>query len=59
MCFSMDYDVTHHVKEKPPKAIKGTNIIRKLHSFLPRQSALTIYKQFVRPNLDFGNAIYD
>ena len=26
---------------------------------LPRKSLLTIYKSFVRPNLDYGDIIYD
>ena len=33
--------------------------IKRLNSFLPRFSLLTIYKSFVRPHLDYGDVIYD
>ena len=35
------------------------NVIRKINLLLPRSSLLTIYKSFVRPHLDYGDAIYD
>ena len=34
-------------------------IIRKLRSFSPRSSLLTLYKSFVRPQLDYASLIYD
>ena len=33
--------------------------LRKLHNILPRSALRTIYKDFVRPHLDYGNIIYD
>ena len=33
--------------------------MRKLQSVLPRITLVTIYKTFVRPNLDYGDISYD
>ena len=41
----------HHIKEQIFKANKGINVIKRLNN--------TLYKSFVRPNLDYGNIIYD
>ena len=43
---------------KIKKATVGVNLTRKL-ILLPRSSLLTIYKCFIRPNLDYGDVIYD
>ena len=48
-----------HIKDKIAKANKAIGIIRKLSYFLPRESLITIYKSFVRPNIDYGDIIYD
>ena len=37
----------------------GINVIKILNNLLPQQALLTIYKSFLRPNLDYGNIIYD
>ena len=37
----------------------GINVIKILNNLLPQQALLTIYKSFLRPNLDYGNVIYD
>ena len=34
-------------------------MMKKLSLSISRQSLLTIYKPFVRPNLDYANIIYD
>ena len=39
--------------------MKGIGLLRKLHSFLPRRSLLTIYKSFIKPQLDYGDVVYD
>ena len=39
--------------------MKGIGIIKKLSNVLPRKSLITIYKSFVRPQLDYGDLIYD
>lgn len=49
----------HHLKGKIAKANKGIGIIKRMYSYLPRKSLLTIYKSFVRPHLDYGDIIYD
>ena len=38
---------------------KTIGIIRQLQNVLPRSALLTIYKSFIRPNLDYGDVIYD
>ena len=43
---------------KIKKATVGINLMRKLNYLLPGSSLLTIYKCFVRPHLDYGDAIY-
>ena len=49
----------HHITEKNTKANRGIGVIKKLHNALPRRALLTIYKCFIRPNLDYGDFIYD
>ena len=41
------------------KANKGIGIIRKLNNILPCNALWTIYRSFVRPDLDYGDVIYD
>ena len=48
-----------HLSEKISKANKGIGIIKRLYNFLPRATPVNIYKTFVRPNLDYGDVIYD
>ena len=40
-------------------ANKGVGLITRLRRYLPRNSLLTIYKAFIRPNLDFRDVVYD
>ena len=49
----------HHITEKITKANRGIGVIKNLHNALPRRALLTIYKCFIRPNLDYGDFIYD
>ena len=49
----------NHITEKIAKANKGIGVIKKLHDVLPRRALLTIYKCFIRPDLDYGDFIYD
>ena len=44
-----------HITEKIAKANKDICVIKKLHNALPRRALLTIYKCFIRPNLDYGD----
>ena len=48
-----------HINSKILKANKRIGIIKKLSTTLPRKSLLTIYKPFIRPQLDYCDVIYD
>ena len=48
-------NINHYVKEKLAKAMKETNVNRKLSNVLHMHSLVTIYKSFVRPNVDYGD----
>ena len=41
------------------KVNKTIGLLRKPQNILLREPLLTIYKSFVRPHLDYGDAIYD
>ena len=49
----------HHVNENISKANKGIGIILKLNNIFPGHAVLTIYRSFVRSDLDYGDVIYD
>ena len=38
---------------------KTIGLMRKLQAFLPRQSLVMVFKAFIRPNLDYGDIIYN
>ena len=44
-----------HINGKINKANNGIRIIRKLNNILPCHALLTIYRYFVRPDLDYGD----
>ena len=50
---------TNCINDKINKTLKGVGLLRKLSTLLQRQSLLTIYKSFIRPQLDYGDVIYD
>ena len=50
---------SNHIKENISKANKGIGILSKLYNALPRNSLITIYKYFIRPQLDYGAIICD
>ena len=52
-------DFNEHVSNKTNKRNKIIGIMKKLSLFLSRKTLLTIYKSFVRPNLDYADIIYD
>ena len=37
--------------------MRGVNVIKKLSNALPRHSLITIYKLFIRPQLDYGDIV--
>ena len=48
-----------HINNKINKCNKIIGIIKRFSLILSRKSLLTIYKSFVRPNLDYADIIYD
>ena len=48
-----------HINDKIHQVNKGVGLLRKLQTILPRKSLLTIYKLFIRPQLDYADVIYD
>ena len=49
----------NHINAAIFKAKKGLGIIKSLLNIFPRNSLLTIYKSFIRPNLDYCDFIYE
>ena len=47
-----------HIESKFTKCNKIIGLMKKLSQILSRMSLLTIYKSFVRPNLDYADIIY-
>ena len=41
------------------RANKGVELITRLRRYLPRNSWLTIYKAFIGPHFDYGDAVFD
>ena len=52
-------DFNENISKKINKCNKIIGIMKKLSLFLSRKTLLTIYKSFVRPNLDYADIIYD
>ena len=50
---------TNHTKEKIQKAGIKINVIESLNNILLQQSLLKIYKSFIRPDIDYGDVIYE
>ena len=48
-----------HVEEMILRGNKGIGLITRLRRYLPRDSLLTINKAFIRPQLDYGDVVYD
>ena len=61
MGIHLDEELTfkHHINENINKTNKGIGTIRKLNNILPCHALLTVYRSFVRPDLDYGDVIYD
>lgn len=57
--FDGKFNFSTHNKHEVAKASKGIGIIRKLAHVLPRESLFTIYKSFIRPNIDYRDSIYN
>ena len=48
-----------HLKNVFNKTNKTIGLLLKLSNLLPRQALVTIYKEFVRSYLDYGDVLYD
>ena len=57
----LDEELTfkHHINEKIHKVNKGIEIIRKLNNIFTGSALLAIYRSLIRPNLEYGDVIYD
>ena len=58
MILDTKLDFQEHLKDKPSKISKTIGLLRKLQEILTRPPLLTIYKSFIRPQLDYGDIIY-
>ena len=52
-------NVVEHIKNIPQKISETMGLFRRFQPILPRSSLLTIYKTFIRSQLDCGDIIYD
>ena len=48
-----------HLKTVIDKITKSINVLRKLRFHIPRHSLITIYKSFIRSQLEYADVIYD
>ena len=59
LILDLKLDFNEHINNKISKCNKIIGVMKKLSSTLSRKTLLTIYKSFVRPNLDYADIIYD
>ena len=59
MLFDTKLEFQGHLKSIINKINKTIGLLCKLHNTLPRLPLLTIYKSFLRPQLDYGDIIYN
>ena len=48
-----------HIKTTLTKVNRNIGLLRISQQVLSRPSLITIYKSFIRPHLDYGDAIFD
>ena len=51
-------DFNEHIENKINKCNKIIGIMKRLYLILSRKSLVTIYKSFIRPNLDYADIIF-
>ena len=58
---TLDFKLTfeEHLLNVFRKVNKTIGLLRKLQNLLPRATLITIYKDFVRSHLEYGNILYD
>ena len=59
MMLDSNLNYEHHIKSILNKVNKTIGLWRKFQLILPVHSLITIYKTFIRPYLDYGDAIYE
>ena len=59
MMLDSNLSYEHHIKSILNKVNKTIGLLRKFQLILPTHSLITIYKNFIRPHLDYGDVIYD
>ena len=52
-------DFREHLRNIFEKVNRTIRLLRKLQNKIPRAPLVTIYKFFIRPDLDYGDALYD
>ena len=52
-------NVVEHIKNIPQKISETMSLFSRFQPILPRSSLLTIYKTFIRSQLDYTDIIYD
>ena len=56
---TLDVNFVEHIKNITHKISKTVGLLRRFQPILPRSSLLTIYKTFIRGQLDFADVIYN
>ena len=56
---TLDVNFVEHIKNITHKSSKTVGLLRGFQPILPRSSLLTIYKTFIRGQLDFADVIYN
>ena len=59
LILNSQWNFNEHIDCKLTKCSKIIGLMKKSSQILSRKSLLTIYKSFVRPNLDYADIIYD
>ena len=57
--FRFTFDFNKHINNKINKCNKPIGVMKELSLTLSRETLFTIYKSFVRPNLDYADIIYN
>ena len=59
MILNSNLSYEHHIKYILIKVNKTIGLLRKFQLIIPRHSLRAIYKTFMRPHLDYRNALYN
>ena len=59
MIFDLKLNFDEHLKSVLKRISKNVSLLPKFQGIIPRTSLITVYKQFSRSHLDYGDIIYD